>query len=70
MVPVVEEVRAPWVVCTVETEEGGGDVIVGVPLMSVTVEAEVMDEVTFPTETVGDVVVMAVTDVSVLGVVV
>lgn len=70
MVPVVEEVRVPWVVYMVETEEGGGDVIVGVPLMSVTVEAEVMDEVTFPTETIGDVVVMAVTDVSVLGVVV
>lgn len=70
MVSVVEEVRAPWVVCMVETEEGGGDVIVGVTPMSVTVEAEVMDEVTFPTETVGDVVVMAVTDVSVLGVVV
>lgn len=70
MVPVVEEVRVPWVVCMVETEEGGGDVIVGVTPMSVTVEAEVMDEVTFPTETVGDVVVMAVTDVSVLGVVV
>lgn len=70
MVPVVEEVRVPWVVYMVETEEGGGDVIVGVPPMSVTVEAEVMDEVTFPTETIGDVVVMAVTDVSVLGVVV
>lgn len=69
MVPVVE-VRVPWVVYMVETEEGGGDVIVGVPPMLVTVEAEVMDEVTFPTETIGDVVVMAVTDVSVLGVVV
>lgn len=69
MVPMVE-VRVPWVVYMVETEEGGGDVIVGVPPMLVTVEAEVMDEVTFPTETIGDVVVMAVTDVSVPGVVV
>lgn len=70
MVPVVEEVRVPWVVYMVETEEGGCDVIVGVPPMSVTVEAEVMDEVTFPVEMIGDVVVTAVTDVSVLGVVV
>lgn len=71
VVPVVEEVRVPWVVYVVETEEEeGGDVIVGVPPMSVTVEAEVMDEVTFPTEMVGVIVVMVVVGLSAVGVVV
>lgn len=68
-VPVVEEVRVPWVVCMVETEEEGGDVIVGVPPMLVTVEAEVTDEVTFPTEMMGVTVVMVVVALSVVGVV-
>lgn len=31
VVPVVEEVRVPRAVCVAETEEEGGDVIVGVP---------------------------------------
>ena len=43
VIPVVEEVRVPWVVYVVETEEEGGDGIVGVPPTSVTVEAEVTD---------------------------
>lgn len=70
VVPVVEELRVPWVVYMVETEEEGGDVIVGVPPMSVTAEAEVTDEVTFPTEMIGVTVVMAVVGLSVVGVVV
>lgn len=70
VIPVVEEVRVPWVVYVVETEEEGGDCIVGVPPTSVTVEAEVTDEVTFPTEMVGAIVVMVVVGLSVVGVVV
>jgi hypothetical protein len=70
VIPVVEEVRVPWVVYVVETEEEGGDGIVGVPPTSVTVEAEVTDEVTFPTEMVGAIVVMVVVGLSVVGVVV
>lgn len=46
VVAATEEVRVPWVVCTVETEEEGGDVTVGMTPTLVTVEAEVMDEVT------------------------
>lgn len=59
VVPVTEGVRVPWVVCTVETEEEGGDIIVGMAPALVTMEAEVMDEVT-----------PVVTGLSVLGVVV
>lgn len=70
VIPVVEEVRVPWVVYVVETEEEGGDSIVGVPPTSVTVEAEVTDEVTFPTEMVGVILVMVVVGLSVMGVVV
>lgn len=70
VIPVVEEVRVPWVVYMVETEEEGRDVIVGVPPMSVTVEAEVTDEVTFPTEMIGVTEVMVVVGLSVVGVVV
>lgn len=70
VLPVAEEVRVSWVVYMVETEEEGGDVIVGVPPMSVAVEAEVTDEVTLPTETIGVTVVMVVIGLSVMGVVV
>lgn len=51
-------------VCTVETEEEGGDIIVGMAPTLVTVEAEVTDEVTLLIE------VAVVIDLSVLGVVV
>lgn len=50
VVPVIEEVRVPWAVYVAETEEEGADVIVGVAPTSVTVEAEVTDEVTFLAE--------------------
>lgn len=64
VVAATEEVRVPWVVCTVETEEEGGDVTVGMAPTLVTVETEVMDEVTLLIE------VTVVIGLSVWGVVV
>lgn len=70
VVPVVEEVRVPRGVYVAETEEEGADVIVGVAPTSVTVEAEVTDEVTFPAEVRGVMAVMVVVGLPVMGVVV
>lgn len=70
VVPVAEEVRVPWAVYVAEIEEEGGDIIVGVPPTLVTVEAEVMDEVTFRTEVRGVIAVMVAVGLSVMGVVV
>lgn len=61
VVSVIEEVRVSWVVCTVETEEEGGDISVVVSPATATVEAEVADEVTFLPE------VTVVTSLSVSG---
>lgn len=53
VVPVTGEVRVSWVVCVTETEEEGGDIIVGLSPTSVTVEAEVKGEVTLLIEVTG-----------------
>lgn len=67
VVPVIKEARVSWVVCMVETEGEGGDIIVCLYPTLVTVETEVMDEVTLQIEVTGTIVVTVAIGLSILG---